>query len=92
VVVVGGGPAAVAHLASAAAYDAIVCDWLMPEVGGAEVLAWLTAHRPAQATRVIMMSGSVPSTSAQACARWLRKPFGMDELQRAVATAIDSPS
>jgi CheY-like chemotaxis protein len=38
-------------------YDVIVCDWQMDAGGGAEVYAWIRAHRAWMADRVVFLSG-----------------------------------
>jgi CheY-like chemotaxis protein len=42
-------------------YDAILCDWLMPNGSGADVFAWAESHRPGLAGRIIFMSGGQPA-------------------------------
>lgn len=53
----GSGRAALTLLDADSAWDAVVCDLMMPDVDGAAVYEWLEAHRPALARRTIFCSG-----------------------------------
>lgn len=53
----GSGRAALTLLAADAAWDAVVCDLMMPDVDGAAVYEWIEAHRPELARRTLFCSG-----------------------------------
>lgn len=38
-------------------FDAVLCDWVMPEVDGPAVLQWMRAHPPSAALPFVMVSG-----------------------------------
>jgi CheY-like chemotaxis protein len=44
-------------LAGGAVFDVVLCDLVMPESSGIELLAWLAEHRPRLRRRSILMSG-----------------------------------
>jgi CheY-like chemotaxis protein len=57
VVVVEDGQAALEHLRGGARYDVILCDVMMPKMGGVELYDHLRAEDPEQAKRMIFMTG-----------------------------------
>jgi PAS domain S-box-containing protein len=63
VVAVASGREAQAQLGEGA-FDAILCDLMMPEMTGMELHAWLVEQRPVLARRVIFMSGGAFTPSA----------------------------
>jgi CheY-like chemotaxis protein len=71
-------------LASAERCDAILCDVMMPVMGGAEFHAALKERRPELADRVIFATGGAftgPSQALLASARYsLEKPFAASRL------------
>lgn len=77
-------------LAGETKYDVIICDWMMPGLDGMDVVRELDKRSPESA--VVMVSG-YPSTdrATEAMARgaleYLAKPFGPDEILRAVDRA-----
>jgi CheY-like chemotaxis protein len=78
-------------------FDAIVCDWKMPGLGGREFHERLLASDPAAARRIIFMSGDAANESLLSLARrhgrrCLGKPFQVREFQDAVAAVIGSPA
>jgi len=80
-------------LATATAFDVILCDVTMPERGGLELLADLRAHAPATAERVILMSGAALDADATALraarpTHWLDKPFSRLQLEEAIARVV----
>ena len=67
-------------------YDLLVLDLMMPRVGGLEVLRHLGEQMPSHLKRVIVMtavSQDVEAFIGPICT-FLRKPFDIDELTRAV--------
>jgi len=78
-------------------FDAIVCDWKMPGLGGGEFHERLLAADPAAARRIIFISGDAANDSLLSLAsrhgrRSLAKPFQVREFQDAVAAVIGSPA
>lgn len=58
--VAGGGRAGL-ELLSAAPYDVVLCDMLMPEMDGMSFAHEVCSRDPAMLGRLVMMSGSVPN-------------------------------
>lgn len=78
------------------AYDLIVADLRMPRVGGAELHAWLSTHRPELVDHLVIATGDVYEADAaefldRAKCRVLQKPFSLSALAELVA-AIKLPS
>ena len=76
-------------------FDAIVCDWKMPRMNGVQFYEKLAATRPAQAGRVLFMSGEVIDEAFQAFLSrnektCLDKPFPIEEFRDAVERILDS--
>ena len=73
--------------------DLIITDLVMPEMGGAELIAQVRAARPSQP--VIFVSGySQDVARARGAAQdapFLQKPFTMDVMVRAVRDTLDRP-
>jgi CheY-like chemotaxis protein len=77
-------------------YDVIVADLRMPVVGGAELHAWLTVHRPDLVDHFVIATGDVYEEDAAAFldrsrCRVLQKPFSLAALAEMVA-AIRLPT
>lgn len=84
---------AAAVLSEDARFDAIVCDVVMPERTGLEVLATIRAHWPGLAPRVLLITGgSISRTIDEGVeasgAPVLRKPFSFAELESALVTLV----
>jgi two-component system, cell cycle sensor histidine kinase and response regulator CckA len=83
-------------------YDAIVCDLMMPMIGGEGVYEHLREHAPDLAARMIFMTGGAFTAGAQRFLNEvpnlkLTKPFSPDDLRRAVkrvaeGNAVSEPS
>lgn len=85
-------------------YDAIVCDLMMPMIGGEGVYEHLREHAPDLASRMIFMTGGAFTAGAQRFLHEvpnlkLTKPFSPDDLRRAVrrvaegkGTTTDEPA
>jgi two-component system cell cycle sensor histidine kinase/response regulator CckA len=72
--------------------DVVILDLMMPDLGGADVLARLRAANPR--ARVIVSSGYGPGTReapALADVHWLHKPYTAAELARVLAAAAGEP-
>mgnify|MGYP001576026321 CR=1 FL=1 len=59
-------------------FDVILSDWFMADGSGAELDAWLVAHRPALAGRLIFMSGGWPEDFAERAPGRVLMPKGQD--------------
>jgi len=84
------GPAALALLREAAAFDVLLADFAMPEMTGTQLAEHALALRPA--LPVLLMTGYVESDARQSWTelgyRTLMKPFSAAEL----AAALTSPA
>ncbi len=89
------GAQAVALLA-VESFDAVVTDLEMPDMCGDEVVAWLLAHQPAVAARVVVLSGGAKDPVK---AEWLRtfdaervlrKPCSAEDLLAAIRRVLAS--
>ncbi|HTQ04806.1 MAG TPA: ATP-binding protein [Polyangiaceae bacterium] len=97
ITVVGGGREALALLRTeaGAAYDAVLCDLLMPGMTGAELFTLLRAERPEVARRFIFMSGGyfagddTPSTGGQPV---LEKPFNLEQVRAVLRDVVGRKS
>ncbi len=81
------------RLADDQQFDVILCDLLMPEVGGRGVFDRLRAQWPALAPRVIFMTGGAFTPEARELVERstqtvLTKPFSLDELRAAIRTLL----
>ena len=68
-----------------AGYELIISDLRMERVGGAELHAWIAAHRPDAIDRFVVTSGDVGDEMAMALiggagCRFLAKPFELSML------------
>lgn len=85
------------EMANAEDFDAVILDWRMPEVGGAEVYDRWREERPDLAERVIIATGDVtvgregggPSAAGRPV---LQKPFDLVDLAKQVAAVISQSS
>jgi CheY-like chemotaxis protein len=86
-----GGRRAIEHLSVDSAWDAILCDVMMPVVDGVAVYEWVTANRPALAERMLFCTGGAFTPRSMAFTerhawRVLEKPIALGELR----TALDA--
>jgi DNA-binding NtrC family response regulator len=70
--------------------DLVLSDVVMPEMGGAELMATLWERHPE--IGVILMSGYAPELGeatayAENLAGWLQKPFNVNDLATTLANA-----
>jgi len=84
------GAAALEHLATNAAFDAVLLDYKMPGLNGLETLAEIKRAHPATPV-VIMTAHGLTETAIEAMRLgaydYLLKPFDADELKRIIAEA-----
>jgi len=93
VVTAGGGEEAIALLAQDTAFDAVLCDLMMPGVDGAAVHTYLHEHAPTLAARTVFITGGAFTARAAAYMdalgrRVLIKPFTADEATEMVRLAM----
>jgi PAS domain S-box-containing protein len=92
-VAVAHDPAAALAQCRARAFDAIVCDVVMPGGGGRAVLEGLRAERPELASRLVFLTGGIHSAEEaayfeQSGAPILDKPVDVPALRAALAQAV----
>jgi PAS domain S-box-containing protein len=83
------GASAIGTLKRDAAFDAVLCDLMMPEVSGVDVYAWIQAEAPALAQKVVFMTGGAFTPRARELLdrvpdRHVEKPFELGELSAAL--------
>ena len=74
-------------------FDLALCDWKMPGLNGRQVYERLRKEQPAFCQRMVFVTGDVINETmrhfleaeSRAC---LAKPFKLEELHRAVKTAL----
>jgi signal transduction histidine kinase/ActR/RegA family two-component response regulator len=93
VVTVDSGRAALDLLRRDAAFDAVVCDLMMPEIDGIEVHRWARRHAPALSRRFIFCSGGAFTHRAGAfCDNVdlpvLEKPVSTRDLEHAIQRSL----
>lgn len=79
---VGNGAAAI-ELLRTIAYDLLILDLMLPQVGGEEVLGYLMEAQPRYLRRVIVTTASPRKMSCEfldRICRLLAKPFDIDQL------------
>jgi CheY-like chemotaxis protein len=85
---------ALALIEAGARFDAILCDLMMPSLTGMELCARVRAIDPAQATRMLFVTGGTLTPRmdeflAQPGVRVLFKPFVEGRLRQMVRKVID---
>jgi CheY-like chemotaxis protein len=89
----GNGREAFAHLRGQS-YAVILSDLQMPECDGGAFYARLRQHDPALCQRVIFLTGAGDAESRTFLARcgrpWLRKPFSLAALRRAIQQVLEA--
>jgi CheY-like chemotaxis protein len=88
VVVAGGGREALDRLAERDV-DLVITDLRMPDLDGADLFAWVRAHRPSLAERVVFLTGDTLGPGAnrflESCGRpFAEKPFSPESIARLV--------
>jgi len=89
---VGSAVEALAVLESGAAFDAIVCDVVMPERSGLEFLGDLRTRFPGMESRVVLITGGAIANGVARALTEVRnevveKPFTLDRIERAIVRA-----
>ena len=84
----GDGRSVLALLADRS-FDAVVLDLQLPEVSGVDVLEQISREQPELLQHVVLLTTAPPSIwqqcpQATSVAAVLRKPFALDELQKAL--------
>jgi CheY-like chemotaxis protein len=77
------------------AWDVVLCDLMMPVMNGRQMYERLLESSPAEAARIVFMTGgaTTPETSAFLAALpnvLLTKPFDLDELRALIAQRVAS--
>lgn len=93
VVTASDGRRALAILATTTDFDLLLCDVVMPEMGGVEFWSEVAARHPALLDRLVLMTGGARSAAdedflASGVVQVLRKPFLFESLQSLVATRL----
>jgi CheY-like chemotaxis protein len=89
--------AALARIAAGERYDAMLCDVMMPEMGGADVHAEVLRLAPELAARMLFITGGAFSPRAQEFLAglppdgFLTKPFALPELRERLRTLVERP-
>ena len=76
------------------AFDAVLCDLMMPDGTGMDLFEWIGAAQPALAGRVVFMTGGAFTNAAadflaRVPNRRLEKPFTPKALREAVRSALE---
>lgn len=84
---------ACALLESGAVFDVVLCDVVMPDGSGLELLARVDRIRPELSGRVVLMTGGAATREDEqalqvARAEVITKPFDMARLEAALARAL----
>lgn len=82
------------RLGAAPAFDAVLCDLMMPDGTGMDLFAWLDQSQPALAGRVVFMTGGAFTSAAadflsRVPNKRLEKPFTPKALREAVRAALE---
>ena len=93
VVVVQSANDAFARLADGDHFDLVLCDLMMPDIGGPEVYATIAARWPDLLGRMIFMTGGAFTAATgdfieRAVVPIIPKPFRLDELRKLVRERI----
>jgi CheY-like chemotaxis protein len=83
------------RLASNETFDIILCDLMMPQLGGRDVLERLESDWPHLAPALIFMTGGAFTAEAReflerAKQKVLMKPFSVDELRTTILMHLES--
>jgi CheY-like chemotaxis protein len=94
VAVVSRASEAFARLAARETFDVVICDLMMPDIGGREVLERLESEWPHLAANLIFMTGGAFTAESRdfldRCRqRVLKKPFSIAELRASVTAQLN---
>jgi PAS domain S-box-containing protein len=97
VVVMGSGAAARDLLASDRGFDVVLCDVMMPDTSGIDLVEWLMTADPDLSRRVVFMTGGVFTEKAKAFLESselpvLEKPFDGSQLRKELASLLGNGS
>jgi CheY-like chemotaxis protein len=86
----GGGHEVLDRLARGERYDILLCDLMMPEMTGMELMAAIEDRHPDLAERVLFVTGGAFTAEARAfveryASRLVEKPFDISVLRQRVA-------
>ncbi|ACY18589.1 response regulator [Haliangium ochraceum] len=89
------GAAAIELLKEDAAFDAILCDVMMPEMTGVDVYTWLQEHHPELVPRLAFVTAGAYSKRGRDLLAWttrpvLAKPFDRQGLERTLQSLLDA--
>jgi CheY-like chemotaxis protein len=95
VVTASDGLRALAVLASSTDFDLLLCDVVMPGMGGLELWAKVAERHPDLLERMVFMTGGARSADEEdflssGAVEVLRKPFSFDSLRRLVAQRVEA--
>lgn len=88
-----GGAEALARFSAGERYDLVLCDLMMPGMGGMDLHAAVGKFDDGQADRMVFLTGGAQSAEAQGFLErvrhpWLRKPFDQATLKAHVRQAL----
>ena len=88
---------AYALISAGQTFDVILCDLMMPEMSGEELLATLRTVAPEQARRVVIMTGGAFTTRSEEFLHSLElphltKPLTLEGLRAAIQKVLAAPS
>jgi two-component system NtrC family sensor kinase len=94
VVAAAGGGEALALLATDQHFDLILCDLMMSEISGVEILRWLEESAPALLPRFVITTGGAYTSDADTFLRhyagpYLDKPFRAQDVESLLAQLQD---
>ena len=76
-------------------FDVVFCDAVMPELGGLDVFAAITAVAPELARHFVLLSGGLDAPTAAAAGDLglpvLEKPFDLDDLEARIERSRTPP-
>jgi CheY-like chemotaxis protein len=89
----GSSSEAMEKLGGTKRYDAVICDWLMPDGGGEDLLRWMRARPDFRRVPFIMVSSSaqevIEAFSGLDADDYVVKPFMPQDVYWKVVNAID---
>jgi PAS domain S-box-containing protein len=89
-----GGVEALRRLAAGSRFDAVVCDVMMPDMGGVALRDELVRRSPSLAARILFITGGADTLEGARLiasgAPWIEKPFDRTELLAAIDARIEA--